>query len=159
MDHRILNALMAAAVSAGLSTAFTPAQAASPVEQVAAREQAMKRMGSGVQAVGKYLKGEGGSPADARSAAAAITEVSSLNPKQVFAEGTGIGVAKSDAKPELWQNFGKVQEIWAQLKPAAAKLDAAGSSGNKQQIAQAMQEVGKVCSSCHENYRRTPPTQ
>ncbi|MBP2293533.1 c-type cytochrome [Azospirillum rugosum] len=158
MDSRVVNALAAGSVAAflylgfgGLGAAATDGDPAALVKQ---REQTMKSMGGGLQTIAKFVKGEAGSAADVQAAVAAITEASSKDPAVVFPQGTAIGTADSDAKPELWQNWPKAVEYWNGLKPATAKLTEAANAGDRAQIAQALQGVSKACANCHEDFRQ-----
>lgn len=154
MKFRLLNAVLAAAVSGGLFLAFTPAApAADPAEQVKARQQHMKKLGGGMQTIGKFLKGEAGTVEDVQKAAAAIDEAAKADFAALFPQGTAAPVAESAAKPELWQNLPKAQQQWTDLKPVADKLVAAAATGEKAQIGPAMQATGKACGGCHEDFR------
>lgn len=154
MIQRTLHAVFAVAVSAGLFLAFAPsAPAATPEELVKARQQHMKKFGGGMQTIGKYLKGEGGTIDDVKKAAAQIDEAAKGDFTALFQPGTAAPVADSAAKPELWQNLPKAQQLWVDIKPQADKLLAAANTGDKAQIAQAQQATGKACGSCHEDFR------
>ncbi len=158
MDSRVVNASAAISVAALLFLGFGgtvgTAASADPTTQVKQREQTMKSMGGGLQTVAKFVKGEAGTVADVQKAVAAIVEASSKDPNMVFPQGTAIGVSDSEAKPELWQNWPKAMEYWNGLKPATARLNEAANSGDRAQIAQAMQGVSKVCGGCHEDFRQ-----
>ncbi|WP_029010195.1 c-type cytochrome [Azospirillum halopraeferens] len=143
----------AAAVCIAHAGSMAPALAADPLAQVKERETLMKKLGGGMKAVGGFVKNEGPTAADVQAAAAAITEVSTVDPRTVFPEGTAIGVGDSEAKPELWQNWTTAEGYWNDLKPAAEQLTAAAGSGDRAQVARAMQAVGKVCQTCHEDFR------
>ncbi len=154
MNNRVVNALAAASVSAFLFATFGGmAGAADPADLVKERQQAMKKLGGGMGAVAKFVKNEGGTVEDAAKGAENILAVAKADPKQVFPEGTGIGVADSAAKPELWQNWTVAQERWNAMKPVAEKLNEAIKGGDRTQIAQAMGAAGKACGSCHEDFR------
>lgn len=158
MDPRVINALSAASVAGVLFLGFGgvvgTAVGADPAALVKQREQTMKTMGGGMGAVAKFVKGEAGTVADVRSAAAAITEMTAKDPATVFPQGTAIGVSDSDAKPELWQNWPKAVEYWNGLKPATARLTEAANVGDRAQIAQAMQGLANACTKCHDDFRR-----
>ncbi|MGQ9368614.1 c-type cytochrome [Azospirillum sp. ST 5-10] len=154
MRTPLLNVLAAVAVSATLAGGVGLALAADPMAQVEAREKLMKKMGGGMKAVGGFVKNEGPTAADVQSAATAIQEVAATDPRTVFPEGTAIGVGDSEVKPELWQNWSKAESYWHDLSPAAEQLKTAAASGDRAQIAKAMQGVGKVCQSCHEDFRQ-----
>ncbi len=151
MKHRV--SAVAVAVSAGLFLAVAPAaSAADPAGQVKARQQHMKKFGGGMQAIGKFLKGEG-SVADAQAGAGAIDEAAKADYAALFPQGTAAPVADSAARPELWRDWAKTEKLWADMRPATAKLVAAAATGDKAQIAQAQQATGKTCGTCHEDYR------
>lgn len=155
MTNRMLGAALAAAVTAGLflAVAPTPSSAAGPEDQVKARQQHMKKFGSGMQTIGKFLKGEGGTVEDVQKAAAQIDEAAKGDFTALFPPGTAAPVAESATKPELWQNLPKAQQQWVDVKPQTAKLVAAAATGDKAQIAQAQQATGKACTACHEDFR------
>lgn len=158
MHIRFLNLLAAAAVSATLVAATLvvvggPAVAADPVDQVKAREALMKKMGGGMKVIGQFVKGEGGTQDEVQKAAAAIAEVSASDAAAVFPQGTAQGVGDSHAKPELWAQWSKTQQLWSDMRPAAARLVDAAKAGDKAQVAQAMQATGKTCANCHEEFR------
>ncbi|HYD64503.1 cytochrome c [Azospirillum sp.] len=153
MHIRFLNLLAAAAVSATLVAAVGTATAADPVDQVKAREALMKKMGGGMKVIGQFVKGEGGTQDEVQKAAAAIAEVSANDVAAVFPQGTAKGVGDSHAKPELWAQWSKTQQLWSDMRPAAAKLVDAAKAGDKAQVAQAMQATGKTCANCHEEFR------
>lgn len=154
MIQRMHTVALAAAVSAGLFLALTPAApAATPEDMVKARQQHMKKFGGGMQAIGKFLKGEGVSAEDMQKAAVQIEEAAKGDFAVLFPAGTAAPVGESAAKPELWQNLTKAKQQWADVKPAADKLLAAAMTGDKAQIGPAMQATGKACSGCHEDFR------
>ncbi|HYH38619.1 MAG TPA: cytochrome c [Azospirillum sp.] len=154
MTHRTLHAVFAVALSAGLFLASAPAApAATPEELVKARQQHMKKFGGGMQTIGKFLKGEGGTVEDVQKAAAQIDEAAKGDFTALFQPGTAAPVAESAARPELWQNLPKAQQQWVDVKPQTAKLVAAAATGDKAQIAQAQQATGKACTACHEDFR------
>ena len=155
MNQRVIHAFAAVAVSAGLFLAFAPASgsAAGPEDQVKARQQHMKKFGGGMATIGKFLKGEGATVEDVQKAAAQIDEAAKGDFATLFPAGTAAPVADSATRPELWQNLPKAQQLWTDMKPVTAKLVAAAATGEKAQIAQAQQATGKVCATCHEDFR------
>ena len=157
MDKQVINLLSAVGVAGALYLgfgAFAGAQIASgPEAQVKEREQTMKSLGASMATTAKFIKGEGGSAEDVLKAAMTIVEVGKRDPAAVFPEGTGVGVGESEAKPEIWQNFGEVTKRWQALEPAGVKLAEVAPSGDKAAIGQAMQALGRTCSNCHEDFR------
>jgi cytochrome c556 len=141
-------ALCSACLLAGVGAAF----AADPIAQIKEREQLMKSLGDGMKAVGGFVKNEGTADA-AKAGAKAIAKGATMPVAEVFPQGTALGVGKSHAKPALWENWGKTQEMWSALKTNADALVAATEGGDRAQVAQAMQAVGKSCGGCHEDFR------
>lgn len=154
MRTPLLTVLAAVAVSTTLVGASVAALAADPMAQIEAREKLMKKMGGAMKTVGGFVKSGEGSPADVKAAAKAIEEVGATDMKVVFPEGTGLGVGESAVKPALWERWSEAEAHWHDLTPAAKTLEAAADSGEKAQIAKAMQGVGKVCGGCHEDFRQ-----
>ncbi|AWK87267.1 c-type cytochrome [Azospirillum thermophilum] len=158
MSLRVVNALAAASVSAllvvGLSGAVSAADpAADPAAQVKERQQSMKKMGGGMQAISKFVKNEGATAADAAAGAEAVASVAKMDPKGIFPQGTAVGVADSAAKPELWASWGTAEQRWTAMRPAVEKLVEATRGGDRTQVAQALAATSKTCGSCHEDFR------
>lgn len=155
--RRAVPTLVLASVMAGLAVvplSIPPAAAATPQEQVEAREKLMKTMGGGMKALTQFLKGEAGGPAEVKKAASDIAGVAAHDPMGVFPKGTALGVGDSAAKPALWDNWPKAAGLWGDLKTASATLVQAADRGDKAAVAAATQAVGKVCQSCHEEFRQ-----
>ena len=156
-NSRIVNTVTAAAVSvtllAGLAGGAVTASAADPVAQVKVRQEHMKALGGGMKAVGDFVKNQGSADA-AKTGAANIAKVAAVDVGEIFPQGTAIGVAESYSRPALWDNWGKTQELWSAMKTNADTLVAATETGDRAQVAQAMQAVGKTCGSCHEDFRQ-----
>ncbi|MCW2244545.1 cytochrome c556 [Azospirillum fermentarium] len=131
-----------------------PSAAATPQEQVEAREKLMKTMGGGMKALTQFIKGEAGGPAEVKKAASDIAGVAAHDPMAVFPKGTAMGVGDSAAKPALWDNWSKAAGLWGDLKTASTGLVQAADTGDKAKVAAATQAVGKVCQSCHEDFRQ-----
>lgn len=152
MSLRIVKGLAAASVTA-LLLAGTAATAADPADMVKERQQGMKKLGGGMQAISKFLKNEGPTAADAATAADTIAAVGKMDAKAVFPQGTGVGVGESAAKPELWTNWATAEAKWGDFQKASVQLAAAAKGGDKAQIGQALQATSKTCGGCHEDFR------
>lgn len=154
MSLRIVKGFAAASVSALLLAGLAgTATAADPVDVVKERQQGMKKLGGGMQAISKFLKNEGPTAADAATAADTIAAVAKMDAKAVFPQGTAAGVGESAAKPELWTNWASAEAKWGDFQKASVQLAAAAKGGDKAQIGQALQATSKTCGSCHEDFR------
>ncbi|WP_207459477.1 cytochrome c [Azospirillum sp. SYSU D00513] len=133
----------------GLCSAY----AADPAAQIKERQQTMKALADGMKPVAAFAKNEG--PLDAAKAGAVNLAKAAATPvAEVFPQGTAIGVGDSHTKPGLWENWGKSQELWSSMKTNADALVKATEGGDRAQVVQAMQAVGKTCGGCHEDFRQ-----
>jgi cytochrome c556 len=58
------------------------------------------------------------------------------------------------AKPEIWKEQAKFTQYGDRLQVEAAKLVAAAKTGDLNQIKPVFGEVGKLCSDCHDDFRK-----
>lgn len=141
-------------LAVGAVQAQAPAPAgATPEAQVEHRKQSMKRMADASKRIAAYVRGEGGSLEEAQAAAVTIHEVAPLVP-ELFPEGTGVGVGKSEALPVIWQRWDEFQMLARSLNDASARLVEAAQSGDRRQIAAQFAATGKVCGNCHDSFKQ-----
>ncbi|MHA3977747.1 c-type cytochrome [Halovulum sp. GXIMD14794] len=127
--------------------------AAQDVNEVAQREAAMKKVGSGAKTIGDMLKGETEFNADRANAALAEMHSASMNFENLFPEGTaGAGSNEFVASEKIWEDFTGFERAVATFR---SDIEAAQQQAprDKEQLAAAFGTIGKNCQSCHETYR------
>jgi len=110
------------------------------------RVEIMEGVGKNAKAIGGALKG--GKPADIEAPAAAIASVMDKY-VTLFPEGS-IGQG-SRAKPAVWSDRKKFDELAMQLKTEAQALAAAAKSGGDVKTTSAA--LWKTCKACHTDFR------
>ena len=91
----------------------------------------------------------------AKAAAHNLKVMTTLNGMAMWPKGSDNAALgdKTNALPALWENFPKAMEAVKALSAAADVMaDAAGK--DLASLQGAMGDVGKACSSCHEQFRR-----
>lgn len=152
MSRISVSLFSAAALALGVACASLPAFAGDLDDKIEAREKTMKALGGGMKAAADYVKGEKDLD-DLKKATAGLVAAANRNAAEVFPKGTERGVGDSHAKPELWAEWTKAEDLWKSLAPAAAKLATAAEAGDKAAVGAAMQALGGSCKNCHEAYR------
>ncbi|MFM2045635.1 MAG: hypothetical protein RLY86_4211 [Pseudomonadota bacterium] len=151
--RRLFGPVTLAALSGALllSALAAPAQA-DPVAQVEERKANFKKMGGAMKTLATFVKGEGGTAADAQAAAAVLEQTGS----QIgtwWPEGTAVGVGKSEAKPEIWTNMAEFTTLQDQFKAAVPALVQAAATGEPARMVPSLQAVGASCKACHDKYK------
>ena len=70
----------------------------------------------------------------------------------LFPEGTGTG--KTDAKPEIWENWSDFELRAAESQQAAQAMLDAVQSGNMAEIDTRFGELTQTCKACHKPFRK-----
>ncbi|MFY8094348.1 MAG: c-type cytochrome [Niveispirillum sp.] len=152
MKHHF-GALAAGIIAATSLTGFVvTAQAQDPTAVIDARKAELKKAGGGMKAIGAFLKEGTGTVADVQAAAATINATAKAFPDW-WPAGTAIGVAKSDAKPEIWTNMADFKAKTAAFQTEAAALVSVAAGGDKAAIGAQLGKVGATCKACHDAYK------
>ena len=122
---------------------------------VTARQATMKLEGPDLRTISDYANDKG---TDQATAIAKTQELLALSDKLMglFPEGTSSKdmPGKSNAKPEIWQDFAKFKALYAGQKKGEEDLLAAVQKGDKAAVQAAIANIGKnSCSACHGTYR------
>jgi cytochrome c556 len=150
-------------VAANVTNAAEPAEdvvvpAAAPATKEEAlkvmheRHEGMEQIGKSTKAIKRQLDSSTPDVAEIRKASATIAELAAKSPNW-FPLGTGPDVAKTGAKPEIWQNYPDFVAKDRDFRTAAQAFDAAAQSGDLSQIKAGFAELGKACKACHDKYR------
>lgn len=152
MKHRF-GALAAGIIAAASLTGFVvTAQAQDPLAVIDARKAELKKAGGALKAIGGFVKDGTGTLADVQANAATIDGVAKAFPGW-WPAGTAVGVAKSEAKPEIWTKMDDYKAKTAAFQTEAAALVTVAAGGDKAAIGAQLGKVGGTCKACHEAYR------
>ncbi len=149
-----LQSLIAAAAGAVLLAAALPAAAqfAKPSDAIEYRQGVLFAMGQHMGRIGAMANNK--APFDAK-VAAENAEVLAYLSKLPFA-GFGPGTDKghdTKAKPEIWKEKAKFDDLTKKMQDSVAKLATAAKSGEEAQVKAAFGEAAKSCKTCHDDFR------
>ena len=142
--------LLAAALLVTPLAVSEPARAKGEGPVFAYRSQVMKALGSHITAVFAVLDGEVSYDAHIAGHAAAMAALAGMI-TDVFPEGSYGG--KSQAKPEIWQQWDKFAAAADTLAAAAGRLEAVARAGDPAAVGAAAGAVGDACGGCHKPFR------
>lgn len=152
MKHRF-GALAAGIIAAASLTGFVVnAQAQDPTAVIDARKAELKKAGGATKAIGAFLKDGTGTVADVQAAAATINAAAKAFPDW-WPAGTAVGVAKSEAKAEIWTKADDFKAKTVAFQTEAAALVTVAAGGDKAAIGAQFGKTVATCKSCHEAYR------
>ncbi|GEO41869.1 hypothetical protein SAE02_60170 [Skermanella aerolata] len=157
--RKVVIACAAAAALAGAASA-AGAQSPQPVSSdptavVKDRETTMKSMGDAMKKISAYVKNEGGTIDGVREGASAIGQASHKIVPNLFPAATGIGnIEGSEAKPEIWQQWGQFEQAATRLVTASDGLSSAAQGEDRAAIVRQFGQVGQACGGCHDNFRQ-----
>jgi cytochrome c556 len=134
-----------------LALPLTGAQAQSDEAFVQYRQKIMTSQSASMGAINDILKNklpyQDHIAAHARDIAAMSALVGTAFKKQI-AEG------KTDAKPEIWQEWEKFLAAAENLSNESSKLASVAQAGNMETISEQVKKVGGVCGDCHKPCRK-----
>lgn len=61
---------------------------------------------------------------------------------------------KTDAKPDIWENWSTFEDAAARLERESAKLAEVAASGDMRAIGAQVKAVGDACKNCHQDFRK-----
>jgi len=108
--------------------------------------------------VGAMLRPGGTFDAAVAVKAAQRVEVTAGMIPELFATDTHAASVKTRAREGIWTNKADFDSKANDLVKAAADLEAAAKTGDKDKTLAAARAVGKGCSGCHDQFRDNPPT-
>jgi cytochrome c556 len=116
---------------------------------VKARMDAMSAIGKDMKVLGSMAKGK--VPFDAESAQIAVASIAdhAAMTTRLFEEKETDH--KSEAKPEIWEDFGDFSRKAGELADVATGLS--GKINRTEDLGRAITSLGATCKSCHEIYR------
>jgi cytochrome c556 len=116
------------------------------------RHEGMEHIGKAAKTIGRELKSDAPDIKTIQQAAATIANLSSKTGGW-FRPGTGPDVAKTGAKPAIWENAADVATKDRDFQRAARAFSAAAATGDLTRIKDSFADLGKTCKACHDKYR------
>jgi cytochrome c556 len=137
---------------AALVALSSHAQFRKPEDAVRYRQSVMNVMGTSFYSrIGAMVNGR--MPYDAKAAqdhADVVVTLSKL-PWPAFSADTN-GVGKTDAKPSVWTETAKFNELRDKMQAEVVKLHAASRTGDLEALKAAYRATGQTCKSCHDAF-------
>ena len=147
-----LFAVAVAACLAGSAVSWAQTLGQTPEEQVQRRQHHMDTLGDNVRVITRYLRSNDASIEDVRTAARAMAEAGH-DIAGLFPPGTAVGVGRSKAQPNIWENWDSFTQAAHTAETGIAALVAAADSGDRDAVRVQFAQVGQACSACHRTYR------
>ena len=116
------------------------------------RHEGMEHIGKAAKTIGRELKSDAPNVKKIQDAAATIADLASKTGGW-FRPGTGPDVAKTGAKPAIWENAADVATKDRDFQRAAQAFNAAAATGDITTIKASFADLGKTCKACHDKYR------
>lgn len=143
--------LLAVVVALGLGLTFVHAQEEATPE-IDYRQKLMKGHAASMGSIGDYLKnklsyGSNHVATHAKNIANYATLVPDAFEKKIT-DG------KTDAKPEVWDNWDDFVAKADTLNVAATELAAAAAGGDMRAMMPNVKALGEACGGCHDTYRK-----
>ena len=116
------------------------------------RMELMVSLGKAMKSLNAMIRGKTDLDPDNAESAARLIQKHGAQMTKMFPKGSM--QAPTEARPEIWTDWERFQALASSMEAEAGKLAAAGRSGDRKAIALQFRRVGKVCSSCHKDFRR-----
>ncbi len=145
-------ALVAGVAAMQYDAAAQSAKADPRIAAIQQRQAGMKRIGASMKTLVGFSKGDIEDPAQARAAAATMNGLARQLPGW-WRPGTAVGVGKSKAKPEIWQQRRQFNERIAAFRAAAAAMNRAAATGDRAKVGEQIKPLGGSCKGCHDLYQ------
>lgn len=107
-------------------------------------------MGTHFARIGAVVKGEAPYGPEVAADARIVAAMSHL-PFAGFVPGSETGETR--AKPEIWTDRARFDELAHKMQDAVDKLDEVAASGEEAALRPAFGEAGKACKACHDRFR------
>lgn len=130
---------------------LTGAQAQNDEAFVQYRQKVMQSQGANMGAIGDILKNQLPYQNNIAFHARGIEVSSKVIPEAFKKE---IPEGKTDAKPEIWQDWDKFTAAAEALEQESAKLVEVAQSGDMEAIKAQVKKVGDACGDCHKPFRK-----
>ncbi len=134
-----------------LALPLTAVQAQDDKAYLGYRQRVMKSQSGSLGAIGQVVKHKLPFTSHIATHARNINRISKLMPKAFEKK---ITAGKTDAKPEVWQDWDKFAAAADKLGQESAKLIEVAAGGDMSAIAAQVKMVGKSCGGCHKPFRQ-----
>jgi cytochrome c556 len=153
MRHRVAPLLIAAALAMP-GPGRDSAQAQDKAALIKQRQALMKQQAADLKAIQNYVSGT----TNQETALAKAKEMMSLPPQIVglFPAGTSLVEfpGATHAKPEIWREWDRFRDVPSVLLRAEQRLADAVANGDKQDVLDQLDTVGRAgCGACHTYFR------
>jgi len=135
----------------GLAFLLTGAQAQDDEHILGYRQKVMKSMGASMGAIGDILKHKLPFAGHIGVHAGDISRMSAVIAESFEKE---ITEGRTDAKPDVWQDWDKFVAAAETLQEEGAKLADIASGGDMAAIGAQVKNLGKACGDCHKPFRK-----
>jgi cytochrome c556 len=135
----------------GLVFMLTGVQAQDDEHILGYRQKVMKSMGASMGAIGDILKHK---LPFAGHIAVHASDISRMSAVIAEAFEKEIIAGRTDAKPEVWQDWDKFVAAAETLQEEGAKLADIASAGDMAAIGAQVKNLGKACGDCHKPFRK-----
>ena len=143
----------AAAPATDMKTMPTAAvQGADADAAVKTRKDNFAKMGKAMKVLSREAKAGAPDMAAVKAASADMVAASGDLPSW-FMPGTAVGVAKSEAKPGIWEKADDFTTKAGNFRTAALATDKAAQAGDAAAFKASMEKLGGSCKACHDPYR------
>lgn len=135
----------------GLALMLTGAQAQDDEHYLGYRQKVMKSMGASMGAIGDILKHKLPFAGHIGVHASDISRMSAVIAESFEKE---IIEGRTDAKPDVWQDWDKFVAAAEALKEEGGKLADVAAAGDMAAIGAQVKNLGKACGDCHKPFRK-----
>lgn len=135
----------------GLALMLTGAQAQDDEHYLGYRQKVMKSMGASMGGIGDILKHKLPFAGHIGVHASDISRMSAVIAEAFEKE---ITAGRTDAKPEVWQDWDKFVAAAETLQEEGAKLADIAAGGDMAAIGAQVKNLGKACGDCHKPFRK-----
>lgn len=116
------------------------------------RMEIMKKMGENMKRVGAMVKGKVDFDAAVIASDAQVIRDATPHATKLFPAGSSH--KPSEALASIWEEWDQFSALFVKLREEADRLQQVAEKGDKRDIIRQFARVGKVCSSCHTDYRK-----
>lgn len=154
MLHRMAAGVIASILGVLLVSSGDGAGAQDKGAIIKQRQTLMKQQAEALKIIQNYVSGG----ADRETAMAKATELLTLSPQIVDLFPTGTSIVEfpgtTHAKPEIWAQWDRFKEVPSALHRAEQRLADTIKMGNKQDVLDELDTVGRSgCGACHTYFR------
>lgn len=142
----------AALVLAATAAPALAQQAMKPEDQIKMRKSTMDLVGYNFGSLAAMAQGKKPFDKDEATRNADLLALLAALPRRFFGEGTNLE-GQTKAKPAVWEHRADFDQKMDKMGEEVQKLPAAVRSGDMEAFKKQVNEAGKACKSCHDDYR------